>query len=385
MEGEAEVNEQEEFEFRLRLEKEQSQATPKDTPETAPLPTFKERLARTGMAFIKGAPAGPLGAIASVTAEGVNQANQGMDRLAYNAGGAVTDALAGKVPPEVAGGAGYVANLGTQMIPMIAGMATGKAAQPALKDVSRNLMQRAVKPSAAHLKSGQAERAIETMLDRGISPTSGAMEATKARVDILESKLQKVLEKSPSVVDKAEVTKGVEKAIEDVRYNLDRVQNVKDIKDAVAKFMNHPELQEDKIPVAVANKLKQAFYKEVGGKAYLPGQSITPFDMAEKGLASGLKSNIAQEVPEVIPTLKEQSDLINVLKVVGHKASAEGNKNLLGLTMFSPTEAKALIWMADRYPWIKGTLARLGYSVVAPSAPVVGAAAGAAVGAQSGK
>src|SRR5688572_21513353 len=85
--------------------------------KTAPKmePTLLNRMGKIGQAGVKGLiTGGPLGGIVGASGEASQQSAEMFDRAAYDAGGSVTDALAGKVSPEVAAGLGYATNVVTQ-------------------------------------------------------------------------------------------------------------------------------------------------------------------------------------------------------------------------------------------------------------------------------
>src|SRR3990167_10122757 len=104
-------------------------------PGSEPLPPLSQRLGDIGMAGVRGVTSGggPLGGIMGMTGEGIKQSGELLNRGAYRAGGAVTDVASGMgASPEVAGGAGYLANVGVQAIPTLLGAGAGRAAQPAV-------------------------------------------------------------------------------------------------------------------------------------------------------------------------------------------------------------------------------------------------------------
>jgi len=198
------------------------------------------------------------------------------------------------------------------------------------------------------------------MLEKNIPATEAGLEATRAKVSSLETNIQDILTNSPATVDKAKVGEAVNKALGDVKLNLNAVNDKKDIQKALDDFLSHPELKQyaQDIPVSVANKLKQAFYKELSGKVYQPGQSISAYDKGEKSLAAGLRSEVLAAEPKIAPSLNEQSELLNVLKVAGPQVGREGNKNIVGFGWLSPSMERTAMWMLDRYPWFKSYLAQ---------------------------
>lgn len=325
--------------------------------------SFGNRLLASG---VKGMMSGGLiPSVIGMSGEVLNTANNMLSAGAYKAGGAVTDfAASSGAPAPLAAGLGTAANVGLQAIPALVGAPAGKLLTPAIKGLGERFMQSAVKPGIAARTSGDWAKARAIMFDKDINATQGAMEAMKAKVTDLEVAIQSILENSPGVVNKAKVAKAAETAMGDVKLNLNVVDNLADIDKAVQKFINHPALQQygNDIPVAVANRMKQAFYKELKSRAYVPGQALSAEDKAQKSMAAGLRSEVGAAEPAVVPNLNEQSDLLKVLKVVGPQIGREGNKNIIGLGILSPTMERTFLWMLDRYPWFKSTVARGLYS-----------------------
>ena len=327
---------------------------------------------------------GPLGAAAATTQRGVEKAGELVSETAYKAGGGVTDiAVKAGLPPGAAAAAGYGTNVGIQALPVVAGSITRQAA-PALQKAGKWFMQSAIKPGTTMRRSGEGAKAIETMLQKGISPTSKGLEAAKGAVDDLEVAIQTQLENSSATVSKIEAAKNATKsAFDDVKHNLDRVQNEKDIEDAISKFLNHPELKKyaDQFPVAVANRMKQAFYKEVGEKAYVPGAAPTAFDKGTKNLAATLREEVLKAETSVKPNLEEQSKMMRVVNLLKERVGASQSQNIYGLGgAMSPSVTRLLIFWADRYPWFKGWLARGLYTGASPVTAGMGVGAGLATG-----
>ena len=321
---------------------------------------------------------------------GARLASEAINKVSDIAGSGVTEGASRMgLSPEVSAGLGTTANIGTNTL-IAAGLgklATGAA--PVMESGARRLMQSAVKPSAGTLASGEAPKAITTMLERGINATESGMQATQARVTSLEGKLQGILDQSPALVDPYKAADNIKKAVASVSLTLDRAKNLRDIEKVYDKFVNHEAIRDmGGIPVALANKMKQAFYSELKDKAFVPGADLTAAATAQKALAGGLRQEVAAAEPAVVPTLAEQSELINVLKVAGPQAAREGNKNIIGLGSLSPRLENVLVWMVDRYPWFKSMLARGMYagSERLPQAAVgMGVAGGEALSQQFNK
>ena len=361
------MNENEEFEFRLRMEKEKASAAPPVSPVSAAI---------TGAVKAPFLPM-KLGSI------GGDIYHQGSDVV----GSAVTEGASRMgLPSEAAAGLGTAAYVGAQALPAVAG-SVGQIAPTGLRAIPRRLMQSSIKPNAEARTSGAADKAITTMLEKGINATEAGMSATQSKVTSLENKIQGILDESPGIVDPYKAADNIKKAVSAVSLNLDRARNLRDIEKVYDKFVNHEAIKDmGGIPASLANKMKQAFYTELKDKAFVPGADLTVAAKAQKALAGGLRQEVAAAEPAVVPSLAEQSELINVLKVAGPQAAREGNKNILGFGALSPRLENVLVWMVDRYPWFKSMLARGLYAPEGSQAGVgIGVAAGEALSQQFNK
>lgn len=339
----------------------QPSATAQSAPEQKPLTTMQ----RIGMGAAKGLFGGPLGAVIGAGNAAMDIGNEGITKLGYDAGGKVTDIAAGiGVSPETSAKAGFAANVAVQAVPAVLAGKLATAASPLMEAGARRLMQSAVKPNLAARVSGDAPRAINTMLEKGINATAGGVEATQSKVSAMEDEMSKILAQSPATVDKTKVANNVQSALDKVKLDLGRANSEAEIIKAKSDFMNHPALAAlgNDIPVSLANKMKQAFYKELTSKAYIPGQPLSAYDKGQKALASGLRTEVGNAEPAIVPTLADQAELLNVLKVLKPRVAVEGNKNILGLGILAPSMERVAVWMLDRYPWFKSMLARASYS-----------------------
>lgn len=349
------------------------------------LEDVEKSLYGTGSTILKGlVTGGPVGVAAALTQRGVEKAGQLVEETAYKAGGGVTD-IASKAgaSPELAAAAGYGTNVGIQALPVVAG-SIGRQAAPLMEKAGRWFMTSAVKPGTTMRRSGEGAKAIETMLQKGISPTSSGLQAAKGAVDDLEAAIQTTLENSEAYVRKGAVgDRALKSAFDAVKHNLDRVQNEKDIDSALSKFLNHPEIKRyaDQFPVALANRMKQAFYKEVGERAYVPGAQPTAFDKMEKSLAASLRQEVLRAEPKAQANLAEQEKMMQVVSLLKERVGASQSQNIYGLGgAMSPSITRLMIFWADRYPWFKGWLARALYTGASPVTAGVGAGAGVVAG-----
>lgn len=305
---------------------------------------------------------GPAGTLRAAR-DGLKIIDDVTTRVGYRAGEVATDiGTAAGLSPEVAAGGGVVANMAGQGA-VSAGIGSLVRAPAALEGAARRLMASAIKPRLDARRAGNVDAAITTMLEKNIPATEAGRNALKTRVDDLEVEIQGILDNSSAVVDKHAVATSLKDAFDKVKLNLDAKADSSVIADSFQKFLDHPVLQNTtNIPVSVANRMKQAFYKSLSDKAYGPNAARnTAEQIAEKTLARGLRENIGRAEPSVVPPLAEQKELLRALKVMEPQVAVEGNKNVLGLGTLSPSVEQVVIWLADRSPWFKSQLAQVAY------------------------
>jgi hypothetical protein len=340
------MSEQEDFEFRLRLEKEQSAAAPA---EKLTAPKYEG-----------------FGAL--------------LDRAAYRIGGGVTDVLAGKVTPEIAGGAGYLANIVTQAVPTILGGLAGKVAtEPLMKSGGERLMQSALKPSARALESGKGQAAVQTMLKEGVNVTPGGVAKLQWKIDALNKSVTEAIASSGATVDKHTIAARIQDVVTKIeRSNPTPQDALRDVEKVYNQFLSNPNIP-DKIPVQRAQELKQGIQNILREKYGFLGRA-EPSAQALNALGYGTKEDLVKAVPEIAQLNKTESELLNALHFARKRVLQEGNKNPVGLGWLTANPVHLVAWMADRSPLFKSVVARLMYS----SGGVLGTTAGAAAGGVAG-
>jgi len=349
-------------------------------PGSEPLPSTMDRLKSMGGAVGKGLiMGGPLGAGAAGMGEGLKQFGQGMDKAAYNAGGGVTDLLAGKVSPEVAGGAGYAANVATQAIPVALGGLIGKGAQPAIQSVGKGVMQSALKPTGKDLASGDAAKAVKTLLDEGVNVSSGGAAKLQASIDALNRDVTQRIATSPATVSRARPAGEIAKTLNKFKQQVNPAADERAILDTWKEFTQRfgPEMSIQKAQAA-----KQGTYKALAGKYGEVGSAATE---AQKALARGLRQGIEKQIPEVAQLNAKESALINALDQTERRVGIAGNRDIGGLAWIANDPKAAAAFFAGRSELFKSIVARMLYSGAGPVTTGTGASLGAALGAESGR
>ena len=303
---------------------------------------------------------GPIAAAAGAGAHALSRAGEVMDKYAYKGGQAVTD-IATKMgaSPEVAGGAGYAANVGLQAAPMaLGGLATSAA--PIMEEGARKLMQSALKPTIKALRTGEAATAINTMLEEGISAGSGGVAKLKGMISKLNDEIGNAIKSSPATVDKAKVAQQLQGTLDRFSKQVNPEADLTAIRKAWDQFIDHPLLTGiSDIPVKLAQELKRGTYRQLAGKyGELKGAEVE----AQKTLARGLKEEIAQAVPEVAGLNAQESKLLAALNVSERRALIEANRNPLSLALLAHNPSSFAMFLADKSDLFKSLLARAMYS-----------------------
>lgn len=307
----------------------------------------------------------------------------GIENAAYNAGGAVTDLAAKVLPPEAAAGVGYAANVGMQSIPaLFGGRMAQEAVAPSIQQGAKNLMQSAVKPTIRDLRTGKAERAIQTLLDEGVNPTKSGMATLRTEAGAITPQVDALIANSGATIPKGSVARPVVQVLQNARNQVNPVSDMQAVRNAWNEFSAHPDLSgTNDIPVALAQQLKKGTYQQIADKYGEMGSATTE---AQKALARGLKEGISNAVPEVAALNKRQSDLFNALNVSERRTLMQENVNPMSLAWLARNPAAAIGFLADKSALVKSLVARMLYSGSNAIPYAAGAGAGAIVGAQSG-
>ena len=222
-------------------------------------------------------------------------------------------------------------------------------------------MQSALKPSWEELRKGKGQRAVNTLLEEGINPTAGGVDTLRTRLSNITDKMNEIIGNSGEMVSvsKQKVGERIDPLVARARAQVNPTADVKALESALTEFNQHPTIQGDSIPVALAQQLKQGTYRALGERPYgeLQGASTE----AQKALARGLKEEISTAVPEVAPLNAQASDLANAMNIARRRALIDMNKNPLSLAPLAHHPVGLAAYMADKSALAKSLLARLLY------------------------
>lgn len=218
------------------------------------------------------------------------------------------------------------------------------------------LMQSALKPTLQQLQSGKAATAVKTMLEEGVNPTEAGVQKLQSKIADINTQIADILGSYKGSVNKSDVLKRIDEVKAKFATQATPTADLNIIDNAVNDFIaSHPE----KIPVELAQRIKQGTYKVLSGKFGEQGSALTE---TQKGLARGLKEEIATKIPEISGLNARESKLIDTLNVVERRALMELNKNPVGLTWLAENPMAAAGFMADKSALAKSLLARMIYN-----------------------
>ena len=268
------------------------------------------------------------------------------------AGGAVAGgAMSGAINPQEAGVGAIIGGA----LPVASNVAN-YAATNVVKPVAKRVMQSAVKPTIEQLRKGEAQVAIDTLLDYGISPTEKGVEQLRTIIDDINRDISGKVAGSKALIDKNDVLNYLTDVNSKFANQVSPTSDLSAISGIADDFINHPVATGQKLTVPMAQQLKQGTYKALKGKYGEAGSAATE---AQKGLARGLKEEIGKAVPEIVPLNAEEARLLKTLTVAERRSLMELNKNPVGLSALASNPAGFVAFMADRSAAFKALVARM--------------------------
>ncbi len=345
--------------------------------------------------------ASPLGLLTGVAHTALQKGNEALDKLAYSAGGGVSElATKAGLPPEAAGGLGLTANVGVQAIPALFGFNLGVKAAPMMESGAQKLMQSALKPDKLERLSGKGTEAVETMLTAprqgmslpGYNVSPSGVEKMSSEIGKFEGQLQGVLKNSAmagNTVDKAEAASRVQGIISEIKKTGWAEQKQINTLETLYDHAIHDPNVPAKIAVDVANQMKRHIYEMLGSDFYAKFLPISEQveRQGRRAMAQGLRAGIEKAAPEVIPINAQMGPLINARDIAENRVLAAGNRDPLGLGALAfPTHLPSLLaWLSQRWPasLSMGARAMNSGSSVIPEA--IGGLTGAVPGILSGR
>jgi hypothetical protein len=307
-------------------------------------------------------------------------------------------------PPELTAGVATAAHLGTELAPgALAGGGTSKTLGTGITKLAGGAaewsMMKAINPIWSKVKSGEAATAVRTMLREGLTVTPKGVRILQGKIDDLNAEIKDIISKSTKTIDKEAVARRLEERIKQVKKQVNPQADVATVEKTLKNFLEHPDLVEEiapgikvgrpEIPIQQAQELKQGTYRSLGGRAYNPAQTAEQQAQKEavqsqKGLARGLKEEIAKAEPSVKPINAKESELLKTMSLVERRAFTEAASHPGWLAWLAHNPKSAAAFAAGRSPAFSSYLA-LKLQQVSKIQSQVPHALGGAVGAYTQK
>lgn len=277
------------------------------------------------------------------------------------------------LPNPVRAGIGATFETGTNLLPMLLNYNFGgDAAKEAvmLGKQSKSMMQRAVMPGQKDLVTGDATRAMGTMLKERLYPTPNSMKEAFVRAMSEDRRVAEMLEKSKATGKLSEVTDEIAKLMAKKEWTANPNAKLADLEDIWTKFLQESIVGQysknvsKNVPVSMLHKTKQATYADLGENAFAQ-RSVEQAskEAGLKSLAQGLRKATIENAPEIAPHLQRESDLLNVVNAVEGRAHVLGNRHPIGLgaLVAGSDPRSAMLFAADRSALLKAWVAQQMY------------------------
>lgn len=291
--------------------------------------------------------------------------------------------LGGKVT-DVTGSpaAGVAVNAAAQAIPMLmGGQVAAAGTAPMMEKAASGLMRSALKPSAQDILSGDAAKAVKTLLQEGATVSARGAVKLREKINQLASEVAQKISASKGTVDKSYPMSEVYQTLHKFKNQVTPGADQKAILKAWEEFSGNVGA---KIPVQEAQALKQGTYKVLAdkyAKGGMPAVENEASTQAQMAMARGLRKGIEETVPGVGQLNAQEAQLINALEMVEKRAGIAGNKDIGGLAWIANNPAAAAGLMAGRSEAFKSWLAN---KIFQYRNAVPGAAGAGAVGVYEG-
>jgi hypothetical protein len=215
--------------------------------------------------------------------------------------------------------------------------------------LARNLYQRALKPTKAVLESAPAFRTGgQVAAERELSETglreraavggAGGINKIRGRIEDVNQQIADRVSEADIAgrfVDPIQVAKRATDTKAQFANQVTPQRDLASIDQVIADFMSHPTFgtkggAASLLSMPESQSMKQGTYRALKGKSY-SGELKSAEVEAQKGLARGLKEEIAAGAPEVGPLNLEESQLLTLKKALQDRARTSGNADPLKL------------------------------------------------------
>lgn len=310
------------------------------------LPAAGAALLGTGMSLATGG----LGAAAAIPLVGLAGAG------GAGFGAAVRDVMGGN--PQTPSVGQNVKDMTTGAATQASGETLGRGVSALASKVAPWLMQSALKPTQTTLNEYRttAPALTQTLLDNGVSVTPAGLHKLDALLSENNAAIANAVQNAPGDIPMLNVARRLNDVAGRATRQVNPQADLEAISQVGENFLNHPGVSGTMLTVPEAQAMKQETYRRLAGKyGELSGASIE----AEKGLARGLKEEVAARVPGVADLNARDAQLMAAADAVGRRVGVAGNRDPVGFAWAAASRPQAFIAaLMDRNPAVKSAIAR---------------------------
>lgn len=236
----------------------------------------------------------------------------------------------------------------------------GQVLGPIMRWTGSRVMQSAAKPGIKTLlkgvKSGsQVQPVVQTLLDEGVNVTPGGLDKLQALLGETNDAITQAVAPSPAQISRIKVAGRLNDTAQTFATQVNPQADLDTISQVGENFLNHPNATSASMSVPDAQAMKVGTYKLIRKKyGQISGAGIE----AEKGIARGLKEEIAAAVPGVSDLNAREGKLLEALDVVGRRVALAGNRDPIGFAWVAHNPTTFLAALMDRSPAVKSLVAR---------------------------
>lgn len=258
--------------------------------------------------------------------------------------------------PNVAGGAGYLANVGVQAAPMLLG-GISRTAAPLFDWTANRLMGSALNAPLKYRLNGASERAARTMLDEGVNVSERGVDRLTQLGMAARNDANAAINSSTATIDKGVVGNRLQPVISEIERSNPTPNTARATVEGIYnQYMSNPLIPQN-IPVRQAQDLKQGLYRLIDERF---GQiaNDTNVTAAQKALARGFKEELEAAVPAVVAPNATQSQLWNAQKLARQAVAKNQGSAILGFSPVAHGPSGFVAMLLDKNALLKSLSAR---------------------------
>jgi hypothetical protein len=195
--------------------------------------------------------------------------------------------------------------------------------------VAEKMYQSALKPGPRSYTPEEVESMVQTGLENKIPISKAGVKRLDGLVSDLNSKIAadiKAGSDAGATVNKYKVASRLGDTANKFKTQVNPDADLAAVGKSGSEFLEN---QPNEIPASDAQALKQGTYRQMGDKAY--GELSSAVKESQKALARGIKEELAEQFPEIVPKNAAEAKLLGLDDALEAAVNRTRNHNILGL------------------------------------------------------